>query len=255
MCCGQDIYYLPNRAVDIGYLACKNGFMNSQWTTYQAWIAHFDILGFKSIIKNESASLSVNIVKSKLDQVIEKLKKDTSDFGKNVEYLFYADTFIIYSKSDRISCYPELIRVSKNFINTCIYKKLPVRGAVSFGDISFRHDKRILMGKAFLESYVYGEDQNWLGLLLTPSASKELLQNGLEPSRHGFINRDIPLRKYSIFDDSIYAYCFINGSTNFQCPLLPALNEMMHMAPAKDKIKYENTIKFIEKYYTVQSNS
>lgn len=229
--------------------------MNSQWMTYKAWIAHFDILGFKSILKNEIDSLEVEVVKSKLDEVIGELKKKVNDFEESIEYLFYADTFIIYSKSQKINNYPGLISASKTFIRKCIHKRLPVRGAVSFGEISFGHDKRILIGKAFLESYSYGEDQNWLGLILTPSASQELIENGLSPVRHGFVNQDIPLRIYSIFDKRVYAYSFINGSTNFDCPLLPAIKEMWQFAPSNDKVKFENTIKFIEKHYTVHGKS
>ena len=108
--------------------------------------------------------------------------------------------------------------------------------------------------EAFLESHVYGEDQNWLGSILTPSATEELKKNNLEPSHHGFINRDIPMRKYSEFDERVYAYYFGNGSTNFQSPLLSPLKEMMHHSPEPVKIKYENTIKFIEKYYSVHGS-
>ena len=78
----------------------------------------------------------------------------------------YTDTFIIYSKATQTTGYPELVRASKNFINTCIYKRLPIRGAISHGELILGHDNKILMGKAFLESYEYGEDQNWIGLIL-----------------------------------------------------------------------------------------
>lgn len=236
-------------------VSLKSGEMNKEWITYSAWIAHFDILGFKYIISKDSEYLTLEIVKSTISEVLKELNDDISTFNENVDYLCYADTFIIYSKSEKVNDYPGFIRVSKNFIHKCIYKRLPIRGAVSFGEITFGHQKKIIMGRAFLESYDYGEDQNWLGLILTPSASLKLKAEGLEPIRHGFVNQDIPLRKHSIFDDRVYAYCFINGSTNYECVLLPALREMMHFAPIKEKVKYENTIKFIEKHYPVHTAS
>lgn len=228
--------------------------MDTKWFSYKAWVAHFDILGFKSIINNDNESVKLGVLKSQIDEVIDDLKKNVANFDESVGYLFYADTFIIFSKSAKINDYPGLISVSKNFMSNCIYKRLPVRGAISFGEITVGHDKKILLGKAFSESYDYGEDQNWLGLILTPSASAELKVHNLEPTRHGFINRDIPLRKYSIFDERVYAYRFINGSTNYKCPLISPLEEMMHKAPGKDKVKYENTISFIKKHYTVHSS-
>ena len=131
----------------------------------------------------------------------------------------------------------------EEFYNTCIYKRLPIRGAISHGELIFGHDNKILMGKAFLESYEYGEDQNWIGLILTPSASMKLKSINLDPLRHGFINRDIPLRKFSIFDENVYAYRFIK------------LKEMLQKASGKEKVKYLNTIKFIDKHYIVHSTT
>lgn len=227
--------------------------MDTKWFSDKAWVAHFDILGFKSIINNDNESVGLRVLKSQIDEVIDDLKKNVADFDESVGYLFYADTFIIYSKSVKINDYPGLISVSKRFMNNCIYKRLPVRGAISFGEITLGHDKKILLGKAFSESYDYGEDQNWLGLILTPSASTELKKHNLEPSRHGFINSEIPLRNHAIFDERVFAYRFINGSTNFKCPLISPLEEMMHKAPEKDKVKYGNTISFIKKYYIVHN--
>ncbi|MBU4343975.1 MAG: hypothetical protein L6247_00875 [Desulfobacteraceae bacterium] len=223
--------------------------MENNWNSYQAWVAYFDILGFKSIIEHEDQSFELELLKRKLDEVIIKLEKKIEAKSKHVKYQQYADTFIIYSKTQDVVDYGPFLRVCKDFISNCIYKRLPIRGAISYGELIFGHDKKVLIGKAFLESYVYGEDQNWIGLILTPSASTQLLSNNLNPLRHGFINQDIPMRKFSIFDDKIYAYIFINGSTSCKCPALPMLKEMYSKAPKKEKAKYKNTIKFIEKYY------
>jgi hypothetical protein len=216
-----------------------------QWETNQAWIAHFDILGFKSMIEHEDQSLALELLKSKLDDVIVKLKREIESKAEHIDFQFYADTFIIYSKSENIHDYSLLIRACKNFTNNCIYKRLPVRGAISYGEMIFGHNRKIIIGSAFLESYVYGEDQNWIGLILTPSASSRVIEDNSSPARHGFINRDIPMRKFSIFEDKIYAYTFIkgmNGSTNLKCPLLPILNEMLQKAPQREKVKFVNTI-------------
>jgi hypothetical protein len=229
--------------------------MEQEWETTQSWIAYFDILGFKSMIEYENESIALQVLKSKIDEVINKLEEDIDSKDERVDFQFYADTFIIYSKSEKINDYPLLVRVSKNFINNCIYEKLPVRGAISYGELIFGHRRKIILGKAFLESYVYGEDQNWIGLILTPSASCQLLQHDLIPTRHGFINKDIPMRRFSIFEDKIYAYRFINGSTNFNCSLLPHLNEMLQKAPQREKVKFLNTIKFIEKHYPIHNIS
>jgi hypothetical protein len=225
--------------------------MDTTWNTLKTWVGHFDILGFKDRINNDDQSLLLQILKSSIDQVIRELEESIEGFENVVSYSSYADTFIIYSTKLEASGYPEIDITSKSFLNMCVRNRLPIRGAISFGELILGYNRRTIMGKAFLESHMYGEDQNWIGLILTPTASLQLKSMGADPVNNGFINRDVPLRKYSIFDENVYAYRFINGSTGFECPLLPILNEMLQKAPDREKVKYLNTIRFIERHYSV----
>jgi hypothetical protein len=225
--------------------------MLEQWEAHECWVAHFDILGFKSLLLHGRKDFKTILSQIDIDEIIESIENMPPLYREHIEYLFYADTFIFYSKSDQIQDYPSILSVAQRFIRKCTSIKLPVRGAISFGELIFGHDKRILMGKAFLESYEYSEDQNWLGLLLTPSATKKVREHSLNPLHHSYINRDIPLRRHSIFNEDVYAYTFCEGSANFSCPLLGDLNEMLQTAPVAEKVKYENTIGFIKKYDSV----
>jgi hypothetical protein len=220
------------------------------WATRKIYIAHFDILGFKSRINNDDSSLPIVILKETIDEILEELQKGINNFSSSIGYTYYADTFIIFSKTEDSSGYPALVRAAKNLILCCITNRLPVRGAIAYGEVSFRHDERIIIGKAALESYTYCEDQDWIGLLLTPTACQQLKSIGIEPIRHGFINKDIPLRTSKLQNESVYAYRFINGSTSYECPQLSLLQEMRDRAPEDAKKKYQSTIDFIKKYYT-----
>ncbi len=222
--------------------------MLEEWETHECWVAHFDILGFKSLLDQGWMDFKTILSQSKMDDILNVIEGIAPFHREHIDYLFYADTFIFYSKSDQVQDYPSMLSVAQKFIRKCISIKLPVRGAISFGELIFGHEKRILMGKAFLESHEYGEDQNWLGLLLTPSATRKVFECSLDPSHHSYINRDIPLRRHSIFNQDIYAYTFCEGSANFSNPLLGDLNEMLQFAPGAEKVKYENTIEFIKKY-------
>lgn len=229
--------------------------MLEQWETHECWVAHFDILGFKSLLVHGSKDFKTILSQIDIDEIIASIKDMPPLYREHIEYLFYADTFIFYSKSDQIQDYSPILSVAQMFIRKCISIKLPVRGAISFGELIFGHEKRILMGKAFLESYEYSEDQNWLGLLLTPSATKKVREHSLNPLHHSYTDRDIPFRRHSIFSENVYAYTFSGGVANFPCPLLAYLNEMMQAAPDAEKVKYENTIEFIKKYDRVTSAS
>jgi len=222
--------------------------MLEQWETHECWVAHFDILGFKSLLDQGWMKVKTVLSQSKIDEVIESINDMPALHREHIDYLFYADTFIFYSKSDQVKDYPSMLSVAQRFIRKCISIKLPIRGAISFGELIFGHEKRILMGEAFLESYEYTEDQNWLGLLLTPSASRKVFEYSLNPLHHSYINQDIPLKRDPKFNPDVFAYTFCDGITNFSNPLLGDLDEMLKTAPASEKAKYENTIEFIKKY-------
>ena len=44
------------------------------------WVAHFDILGFKHRINYDDQSLLLELLKSSIDEVIERIKEDIQDF-------------------------------------------------------------------------------------------------------------------------------------------------------------------------------
>jgi len=105
----------------------------------------------------------------------------------------------------------------------------------------------MIIGASFLEAYQYCEDQNWIGLLLTPSATTTLRKIGLEPLHHDFVVENIPLCKMPI--ENVLAYRFQDGMSNYESPLLNFLEEMKYFAPSKDKEKYHKTILHIRKHY------
>lgn len=213
---------------------------------YNAWVAYFDLLGFKEKLKTSP----MFIIQDELDEIVQDLRALAKEFEENLAYLFYADTFIFYSKSDENKHYPGLLLAATYFMEKCIYKGTALRGAISFGEIAVGHDSRIMMGGAFLESHRYGEDQNWLGLILTPKASDQLQKMNLDPRRHGFIYGEIPWKKCAESSGEVHAYSFCRGESNFPCPLLPKLREMQHFSPRdRDKEKYKKTIEFLEKHW------
>jgi hypothetical protein len=226
------------------------------WQSYDAWVAYFDLLGFKEKLKTRHVAR----LQEEVTDIVRDFQTEANEFKENVDYLFYADTFIFYSRSGESKDFPGLLHVATHFIEKCISKGRALRGALSFGKVAIGHGKRIMLGTAFLDGYKFGEDQNWLGLILTPSAASKVKEIGLDPSRLKFINCDIPKRERSINNDdnAAYAYTFCRGVKNFPLPLLAKLREMQKLlpedAPEDVEDKYQNTITFIEKHDWVDSN-
>lgn len=219
--------------------------MDQLWKTYDAWVAHFDLLGFRAKLR----TLPISILQLKANEIVRSLQEETGEFEDIVDSLYYADTFIFYSKSGENQCYPGLMHVATHFMQKSISKGIALRGAIAYGEIAVNSAKNIMLGRAFLDSHQYCEDQDWLGLILTPTASDQLKEAELIPERHGFVYSEIPKRDCHKSDQEAYAYTFCRGATNFPCPLLGALRGMQTRSPKSARDKYERTIQFLDKHW------
>jgi hypothetical protein len=214
----------------------------------ETWVGVFDILGFKNIISNTDNEYNLIYLESQLNDLFEAIDKTYLAHG-NIEVFSFSDTFIILTKDLDISSYPWFLLQCRELINRSIEIQLPLRGAISVGTIFESRDPLIFLGSPFVEAYEYAEDQDWIGLLLTPTATDMLRKCDLEPMHHDFIENpnDIPLRRKAKI--GVLAYRFQNGATNYETHLIHHLELMKAKAPDIAKDKYTRTIEFIRKYY------
>jgi len=216
------------------------------WNQRDAWVGVFDILGFKNLIRQTDLEFPRALLTSKLNDLFEALDHDVIQHGQ-LEYMVFSDTIVIFAPDLEARSYGWFLLQCTILINKSIAIRLPLRGAISVGTAFFSSSPPVIIGPSFLEAHKYCEDQNWIGLLLTPSATLAVRQAGLEPLHHDFVLDDIPLRKMS--HENVLAYRFQNGMSGYSSPLLKFLEEMKHFAPDKDKGKYSSTMAFIEKHY------
>lgn len=214
----------------------------------ETWIGLFDILGFKNAISIVDDEYHYLYLHSQLDDLFEAIKSELSSNG-NLELYSFSDTFVIFTENSELLSYPWFLLQCTQLIERSIEIQLPLRGAISVGTVYESKEPLIIMGKPFVEAYEYAEDQNWIGLLLTPTATKKLRADDLEPKHHDFIENpdDIPLRKMD--KTNVLAYRFQNGAANYETHLISHLNSMQQTAPEEAKDKYRRTIEFIRKYY------
>jgi len=216
------------------------------WNQRDAWIGVFDILGFKNLIQQTDQELPRLSLTRKLNDLFEALDHDVTRHGQ-LEYMVFSDTIVIFAPDLEARSYAWFLLQCTLLIDRSIAIRVPVRGAISTGTAFISSSPPMIIGPSFLEAHEYCEDQDWIGLLLTPSATLALRRAGLEPLHQDFVQDDLPLRRTDTAN--VLAYRFQNGSSNYESPLLSFLGEMRYFAPDKDKAKYEKTISFIKKHY------
>jgi len=115
---------------------------------------------------------------------------------------WFSDSFLIYTKDGSEKSYVLIQQVSKHFLESNIYIRVPLRGATSYGDLYMDEENSIFLGHSLIEAYTYCEDQDWINIILTPSATIKAQKMGFTPSHHSFTNKNIKLileENYLIF--------------------------------------------------------
>ncbi len=220
--------------------------MSLTWTRRESWVAVFDVLGFAKLVAESGQDFPRAHLTDQLDELLGSLESDEQHHG-SLEYLVFSDTIVIFSSTQEPSGYPWFLLQCKNLIKDSIRLRLPLRGAISVGTTFVAAEHPIVLGVPFCEAFEYCADQDWIGLLLAPSATHALRRAGLEPLHHHFVTGPVPLRRLS--PDDVLAYRLQDGMANFDSPLLPLLREMQHFAPPDAKEKYARTIKHIQHHH------
>jgi hypothetical protein len=216
------------------------------WSQKDAWVGVFDVLGFKNVVRQADKEFPCAHLTSKLNDLFEALESDVAEHGQ-LEYMVLSDTIVIFAPDVEARWYGWFLLQCETLVNKSIEIRLPLRGAISVGTAFISRNPPMVIGPSFIEAHEYCEDQNWIGLLMTPSAVTALRQVGLDPLHHDFVVDQIPLRKMP--SENVLAYRFQNGMSNYASPLLPLLQEMKHFAPDTEKEKYDRTMSFIKKHY------
>ncbi len=208
------------------------------------WVSYFDVLGFKELVRTEDWIHVFSI----FSRAVMLATKDLGFDEPRIEKTWFSDTFLLYSSDNTKSSFIEIDLTTRSFISDLILAGIPVRGAMACGDFYADKHNNVFFGQALIEAYNYGENQNWIGFVLSPSADEQLTEVGLPankmPSKYARWN--IPCGKLD--PGSLPAFIIgASGKTNGRNPWLDKLSEMKNRLNDSRIIeKYENTISFIE---------
>jgi hypothetical protein len=226
---------------------------DDKWIRSESWIACFDILGFRKLISSEDDDFNALSIRLDYEDTILYLEKSCKGYEpEGINYCWFSDTFLMFTPDDSALLYTVITDAAKYFLTKCLNSRIPICGAISVGHFVRSKDNRAFMGRAFLDAFEYGDEQDWLGLVLTPAAIRKARSFDLEPMHHDFIPSDkIPMKESSNKSNKdVMAYRFQNGATDLPSYLLPRLHDMKMHSEEKYRCKYERTEKFIEEHYS-----
>ena len=213
------------------------------------WFGYFDLLGVKQLYRTGN-QVSIFVAFS---SAIEKFKERATAWP-NVGYAWFSDTFILYTEDDSAASFGAIDNISRWFFYFLITADIPVRGAISCDVLYTDKENGLFFGEAFIEAYQYGEHQDWIGLLLCPSAEQRLEEVGLPAERRlNYAYADVPFKdrpeKQPKDLKAKLPVCILGNwiSINNKNPAIERLTRMKErIADQSIRTKYDRAIEFMQ---------
>lgn len=193
-------------------------------------VTMIDVLGWKGIWQRKSDAMKTlgeikNLVGSLLESELGELEAKIWGFS---------DTIILatYGESDKVL--PSHANMAYLLLNFCLEEKLPIRGAIGYGQ--FSHMENMLVGPAVDEVASWYEAVEWIGAILTPTASFQ------DFSADNVVKYAVPLgsgRKYTT-----KCVNWIDSSLADEKKLLQKLRDTTFVVTPDLALKYQNTVEF-----------
>lgn len=212
------------------------------------WVSYFDRLGFGSYSKQSGL---VEIF-SETCNWLRHSKESAQDLA-NVEFVWFSDTILFYSTDDSKTSFQAVAETSRCFFDELLDSRIPVRGALAFGDFYADKPNALFMGKALVDAFEYGEKFDWLGFVIHPSALARMEEVGQPVSELTYRRWDAEFKSGKTLEkESVVAYVAGPGSIMPIAggnPYLDGLEEMASQAECEShKRKYVNTIQFLRNF-------
>ncbi len=209
------------------------------------WVAYFDLLGMTELIRS-GRHVEVFLA---YQRAIERLERDRGDHSK-LRHTWFSDTFMVATEDDSGPSFAQLEQVSRWFFYFMITADIPLRSAIACGPMYADFDHRIFIGSAMIEAYQYGEAQDWIGLVLCPSAETAMKRLGLplDDPRNGRLNWSYwtpSWKKAPAGAPSRIGACVPRVVINEEDLTITALARLAAACPEKDGAKYTRAIEFI----------
>ena len=215
----------------------------------ERWVACLDIMGVKKLIEEEYWIRVFEVYA----EAINNFQRDAFD-GHLIRRVTFSDSFILYTTDGSDLSYRALDSFVRYFIVSLISKKIPIRGAMSFGELYVDDAHDIYFGKALVEAYKISESQDWIGFVLCDTAAGQLKKLELPANeRLNYAEYPVPLKSHK--QEEIVEFktlpVFIIGSSPSAQGQERCRKALLAMAKqhkgTEIEEKYENTLKFLEK--------
>jgi ABC-type multidrug transport system fused ATPase/permease subunit len=147
-----------------------------------------DIMGFQDRVFRDNHNDVLDIMKelsnclTAINNVAEKRmavsniqnEKENVDFSC-VKAVFFSDSIFIVSSDDSIISFARLCATANFIIAKAMLKKIPMKGAIAYGEMTSDFNRSIHFGKPLIDAYNLQQELYLYAVVLHHTAEKELI--------------------------------------------------------------------------------
>jgi hypothetical protein len=147
-------------------------------TAYR-YIAFFDILGFKEmVLRNSHESIKkklllLNTEVNELEKKMIALKKVNPDYHP-IKISLFSDSIVIFSHDNTKNSLALTIAASQIILAFALNNKIPIKGALSYGEVTADFKRALFFGKAIIDAYLLQDELLLYGAIFHHSIEKQI---------------------------------------------------------------------------------
>ena len=216
----------------------------------EGFLAYFDIQGFSNSLKSSDFTENIQKYCNFLDD---------STIRRNLNYNFFSDSVVIYTKKVDNESFFNLIQAVSEIYNLLLLELgLVICGGISCGKFTIHENNgnKIIAGTPMVDAVQHEQKQNWIGVMISPEVIKKvsvfgtMIQNELHKGTAEKIGKKLkPLAWYAYLKKAMIPIkvedneTYMNGFAIFPNPPnitngLDVLENLREVAIKLEYLKY-----------------
>ena len=171
---------------------------------HRRYVAHFDMLGFKSAtLRNSSlawnALRNLRLCMDRMPTYTLQHMKPKRVISRRLETRIFSDTILVFTLGDEDDDLTAMLLLTSQLFSDALARCIPLRGGISHGDFFVDSDLQLYCGVPFVKAYELGERAQWYGITLDQIVAERFLSHPGGPLTTGkniptIIQWNVPLK-------------------------------------------------------------
>lgn len=138
--------------------------------TKRRFVAYFDIMGFKNMIKTKDTTDVYNQFKNLLDEIKNELKTH-----KYLSYSAFSDLIVIITEDDSDKSFTQLADAALMMMRDTFFRySWGMSGCIAKGVITYDEERNIFLGQPIVDAYLTSDELDYYGVVVHNSAYEDV---------------------------------------------------------------------------------